>query len=253
MQIRWLTAFLDFPARQFGSEVTFWRAIAGSTVSPPRGEHREFATLQPFNGDAHLRVQRIESGVGGVHVDIHTDDVRAAADEAVALGAVLAADNASFLVMESPAGLRFCLVPAAATARRSRPIRWPEDTISIIDQVCIDVPAILFDREVSFWSELTGRPTLSARRSEFVRLQRDPRLALGILLQRLLFDGSAPAAAGLRATAHLDLATTSVDDEIARHEDWGATMVERFDSWAVMMDPAGRRYCITDRNPRTGD
>ncbi|NED66798.1 VOC family protein, partial [Streptomyces sp. SID10244] len=48
MEIRWLTAFLDFPAEQFGAEVTFWRAIAGSTVSPPRGEHREFASLEPF-------------------------------------------------------------------------------------------------------------------------------------------------------------------------------------------------------------
>lgn len=61
MHVRWLTAFLDFPAADFGSEVTFWRAISGSTVSMPRGASKEFASLDPFNGDAHLRVQRIGS------------------------------------------------------------------------------------------------------------------------------------------------------------------------------------------------
>ncbi len=87
VQVRWLSAFLDFPADEFGGEVTFWRAISGSTVSPPRGEHREFASLEPFHGDPHLRVQRVDEGPGGgVHLDIHTDDPHAAAEEAVGLG-----------------------------------------------------------------------------------------------------------------------------------------------------------------------
>ncbi|MGV9709758.1 VOC family protein [Gordonia sp. NPDC003424] len=248
MHIRWLTAFLDFPAEQFGPEVTFWRAIAGSTVSPPRGAHREFASLEPFNGDPHLRVQRIEKGPGGVHLDLHVDDPRAAVAEAIGLGAtVLQEWPDGHVIVESPAGFRFCIVEWHGESERSRPIRWPGDTISIIDQVTIDVPATFHDRELVFWAQLTGRPTAPTSRPELTAVQRDPRLAIGILLQR-----NGPECDSLRATGHLDLATTSVDDEVSRHEGWGARVIERMPKWTVMADPVGRRYCITSRNPRTG-
>ncbi|AZG46900.1 VOC family protein [Gordonia insulae] len=249
MHIRWLTAFLDFPVDQFGAEVTFWRAIAGSTVSPPRGEHREFASLEPFNGDPHLRVQRVDDGPGGIHLDLHVEDPRAAAAEAIALGANVVRDDmqGDYLSLESPGGFVFCLVEWHGESERSRPIRWPGDTISIIDQVCIDVPDGLFDREVTFWAQLTARPTEPTSRPELVRLARDPALAIGLLLQRNGIDDESTF-----ATGHLDLAATAVEDEMARHEDWGARMVERLPNWTVMADPVGRRYCITSRNPRTG-
>lgn len=247
VDIRWLTAFLDFPAAQFGDEVTFWRAIAGSTVSPPRGAYREFATLEPFSGDPHLRVQRIADGPGSLHLDLHVDDPRAAAAEAADLGASVHADHADYLVLSSPAGFDFCMVPWNGRAARSRPVRWPDDTISIIDQVCIDVPDALFDRELVFWTQLTGWPTEQTSSADLVRLRRDRRLALGILLQRLRF-GPATTAAG-----HLDMAANSVEQEVTRHEDWGARVVERHPAWTVMRDPVGRPYCITGRNPRTGD
>lgn len=266
MQIRWLTAYLDFPAEQFGDEVTFWRAIAGSTVSPPRGTHREFATLEPFNGDPHLRVQRIESGSGGVHLDIHVDDPHAAAGEAADLGASVVAeyddpDGGAYVVLASPGGFPFCLVPWDGRATRSRPIRWPGDTISIIDQICLDVPDPLFDREHDFWARLTGWRSAATTRPELAALRRDPALALGILLQRQSSgdaDGEVssngdPSGSTRRTTGHLDLATNSVDDEVARHTDWGARVVERLPRWTVMSDPVGRRYCVTDRNPRTGE
>ncbi|MDL9937615.1 VOC family protein [Gordonia sp. ABSL1-1] len=254
MHVRWLSAFLDFPAAQFGPEVTFWRAIAGSTVSPPRGAAREFASLEPFNGDPHLRVQRIVDGPGGVHLDLHVDDPRAASLEATALGAEVIRDSTDYLSLRSPAGFVFCLVQWAGESTRSRPIRWPGDAISIIDQVSIDVPRDLFDAEVIFWTRLTGWATRPGTRPEFVALRREKSLALGILLQRL-DDVSALDTNGrpTQATGHLDLATNSVTDEVIRHEDWGARVVEKFDNWTTMADPVGRRYCITNRNPRTGD
>ncbi|GAC69315.1 VOC family protein [Gordonia soli] len=250
MRIRWLTAFLDFPTEQFGDEVTFWRAIAGSTVSPPRGANREFASLEPFNGDPHLRVQRVEEGSGGIHLDFHVDDPRAAAGAATALGAEVdreVSGDPGYLVLRSPAGFAFCVVPWAGESERSRPIRWPGDTISIIDQVCIDVPANDFDAEVEFWHRLTGWDVQQTAHPEMVRLRRDPALAVGILVQRL--DA---ADDGTTARAHLDIAATAVVDEVARHEGWGARQIARFDDWTVMADPVGRQYCITARNPRTG-
>lgn len=121
MRIRWLTAFLDFPSDQFGAEVTFWRAIAGSTVSPPRGEHREFASLEPFNGDPHLRVQRIDEGPGGIHLDLHVDDLDAATDEAIRLGAntLRSSLDTGWVSLTSPAGFVFCLVAWQGESVRS--------------------------------------------------------------------------------------------------------------------------------------
>lgn len=37
MPIRWLTIFLDFPARDFDAGVAFWREVTGTGMSPPRG------------------------------------------------------------------------------------------------------------------------------------------------------------------------------------------------------------------------
>nr|WP_223205474.1 VOC family protein [Gordonia jinghuaiqii] len=244
---------MDFPADVFGSEMTFWRAIAGSTVSPPRGDRREFASLEPFHGDPHLRVQRIDDGPGGVHLDIHTDDPRAAATEALALGATLVSDSGTHLTLTSPAGFVFCLVPWSGESTRSRPIRWPGDAISIIDQLCIDIPHNMFDQEVVFWTRFTGWPGRQRTRPELVALRRDPALTLGILLQRT-DDGADDETGALPvATGHLDLATNSVADEVVRHEGWGARAVEHHPHWTTMTDPVGRPYCITSRNPRTGD
>ncbi len=44
---------------------------------------------------------------------------------------------------------------------------------------------------------------------------------------------------------HLDLRTlTSVEEEVARLEELGASVVERFDSHAVMRDPEGNEFCV---------
>lgn len=243
IEIRWLSAVFDFPADDFGDEVTFWRAIAGSTVSPPRGNRRQFASLEPFTGDPHLRVQRIETGVGGVHLDVHVDDVHAAASVAESLGATRTDETPDGIEMRSPAGFTFSLVPWHGEHERSRPIRWPGDTISIIDQICVDVPSRRFDEECTFFTRLTGWDLEDASRPEFRALRHPDVMPIRILLQRMT-SGS--------VGAHVDLASTHPADEVSRHEDWGAEVVSTHDTWTVMADPTGRPYCITARNPRTG-
>ncbi|GAB16828.1 hypothetical protein GOEFS_015_00250 [Gordonia effusa NBRC 100432] len=248
MQIRWLSAFFDFPAPQFGDEVTFWRAIAGSTVSPPRGERKEFASLEPFTGDPHLRVQRIDDGDGGLHLDLHLVDHRSAITECAAAGAsVLDQDDPMFAVLRSPAGLPFCLNEWQGETVRSRPIRWPGASISIIDEVLITVPRKDFDAELAFWSTITGwaidnSPPQSDAPASARFVRRDP-LPLSVVLTPV-----ADASVG----AQVSLAATSVPDEVARHEDWGATVVADATTSVLMADPVGRPYRITNRNPRSG-
>lgn len=245
MDIRWLSAFFDFPAVHFGAEVTFWRAIAGSTVSPPRGARKEFASLEPFNGDPHLRVQRIDSGSGGVHLDFHVTDVDAAGAEAeVAGGEVLSAAE-DLIVIRSPGGLRFCLTSWLGENTRSRPIRWPGASISLIDEVTLGVERTQFADEVDFFTTITGwaptdRPVASDP-VDSVRLTRPDPLPLAVLLSPS--DG---------ACAEVGIAATSVPEEVARHRDWGATVLAEEAGRVLMADPVGYRYRITARNPRTG-
>lgn len=246
MDIRWLTASLDFPAESFGDQTVFWRAITGSTVSPPLGEDREFAVLEPFQGDSHLHVQHVADPEPAVHLDLEVPDPQVGADEATALGAVLIDSDDTRVVLRSPAGLRFCLVRTSGVSARPRPIRWPGDTISVIDTVYIEVPADAFDDEVRFWSALTGWPVAEPDDdSDDISLRAEPPLALGLTLHRLTEPSE-------RAHAHLDVAATSVPDEVTRHTDWGAVAVHENATHAEMTDPAGLRYFISARNPRTG-
>jgi hypothetical protein len=52
--------------------------------------------------------------------------------------------------------------------------------------------------------------------------------------------------------AHLDWATSDRAAETARHLALGATVEGAHRAWTVLVDPVGRRYCLTDRHPETG-
>src|SRR4051812_7423425 len=105
--IRWTTAFLDLPPPAFDAGAAFWCATTGSTLSPARGSRGEFATLLPPDGDAYLRVQRLDDGPARVHLDLHVDDVDASAAQALALGATEVAQP-GHVVLASPGGFPFC-------------------------------------------------------------------------------------------------------------------------------------------------
>ncbi|MGP8207646.1 MAG: VOC family protein [Acidimicrobiales bacterium] len=116
MHVRWLTAFLDFPAVPLGSFArgcAFWQSVTSSRLSPARGPSGEFATLLPPRGDAYLRVQRTGRPDARCHLDLHVDDVGAAVQEAVDLGA-LATGPPAHLGLTSPGGFPFCVVRGAA-------------------------------------------------------------------------------------------------------------------------------------------
>jgi len=218
----WITAFLDLPAAEFDAAMAFWRAVTGYDLSAPRGETGEFATLVPPTGDAHLRVQRVDDGPSGVHLDLH-------------------APGQTFEVRHSAGGLPFCLVPGTESDRPV-PTTWADGNRSIVDQVCLDIPPELYDAECAFWADLTGWELFSGGRPEFRRLRKPADQPLNILLQRLDEPGGP-------VRAHLDLATDDRDAETRRHEALGASVVAVHSGWTVMEPPAGPVYCITGRVP----
>ncbi|GIM94920.1 VOC family protein [Paractinoplanes toevensis] len=238
MRVLWITGFLDSPDPDVEP---FWLAVTGTRLSERRGGGT-FATLLPADGDACLRVQVIGSPYPGSHVDLHVADVPAAAGEAEALGARVVFAEPGLVVLRSPAGVPFCLVRWDGEALRPRPVRWPGGQSSIVDQLCLDVPAADYDDEYEFWAGLTGWERAKSDLPEFAFLQGDPALPLRLLVQRI---GSGPVG------VHLDFACDGVDAEVARHVELGATVVRRVPGdWTTLRDPAGREYCVTARAPR---
>jgi Glyoxalase-like domain len=243
-----MSAMLDFEAEAFESGVAFWRGVTGFDVSAARGEGSEFATLVPPDGDDYLRVQRLAVGPGRIHLDVHVSDPRAAADRAVGLGATELADaptDEGYAVLSSPGGLVFCFVSHPAE-HRPTPIQWPGGHVSMVHQVCLDLPRSSYDVEAAFWGEvLAATPELLVRRPEFSWLRPRRHWALDVLLQRIE-DDTGPV------TVHLDLGTTDRTAEVARHQTLGAVPEPDEEFWTVLTDPTGRRYCVTTRDPATG-
>jgi predicted enzyme related to lactoylglutathione lyase len=219
----WLTAFVDLPADELEPAVAFWRAVTAYDLSASRGEHDEFATLLPPAGDAFLRVQRVEEGPSGGHLDLH-------------------APGQDFEVRRSPGGLPYCLVPGTEAARPPS-VTWPDGHRSVVDQVCLDIPPEVYDEECDFWASVTGWEVHDVDRPEFRRLRVPDDQPLLVLLQRL----DAP---GGPVRVHLDLATDDREAEIRRHEQLGARVAAVHDGWTVMRPPAGPVYCVTGRVPR---
>jgi hypothetical protein len=241
----WITAFLDFSPDTFEAGVRFWSEVTTYAVSPGRGAAGEFATLEPGDGDAFLRLQRLETGADRIHLDLHVADPRAAADEAIALGATEVASD-GYVVLRSPGGFTFCTVAeSSATLRRPRPSTWPDGHSSLLDQVCIDIPSASYEVECAFWRDLTGWELRGSEESEFRSLRRPPDQPIRLLLQRLDEETG-------EVRAHLDWAATERQAETDRHVSVGATIVDVRDGWTVLAAPAGRRYCVTDRDPETG-
>lgn len=263
--VTWLSLLLDTAEEHAEPAEVFWSRVTGWPLSTRRGARKELATLLPEAGDAFLRVQRVgHTPPGGVHLDLHSDDVDALAGRAERLGASASYAEPGLVVCGSPGGMTFCVVASSGARSDGGPGRAPPTGVwpgggSALDQVCLDVPPSAWEAECAFWASLLGRragPGTSGR-PEFSRLWPAPAArppgpsddrvgAVRILLQRL--DREQPT-----VTAHLDWAAEDVQAEVARHVVLGAATGTRHEGWTTMTDPAGRTYCVTARPPRPRD
>jgi hypothetical protein len=160
--VQWLTAILDTSEERAVEAESFWSSVTGQPLSPRRGNRKEFALLLPADGDAFLRVQTVvQSSPGGMHLDLHTEDVEVLATKAEALGATASYHESGYVVGGSPGGMTFCLLGPSGNRRPAAP-HWPGGR-SAVDQICLDIPPDRFDAECAFWADLTG---WSLRRSD---------------------------------------------------------------------------------------
>jgi len=221
----WITAFIDIPGPSWDDGVAFWQAVTATGLSALRGEDDEFATLLPADGEAFLRVQRTGAELPGIHLDLH-------------------GVGQQWEVRTSPGGFAFC-ANVAAGGERPAPVAWPEGHRSLVDQVCLDIPPDAYDEECAFWAGLTGWELAPTSAPYMMQLVRPAGMPLRVLLQRR-DEGDGPV------TAHLDLATTDREAEVARHLALGASVDGGGPRWTRLRDPVGMLYCVTDRDPVTG-
>jgi hypothetical protein len=102
---------IDVPAADHERELAFWQAASGQ----PLEQDDELPEYHGGNWPGHdllLLVQRLGSGQGRVHLDIRTDDVDAEVTRLQKLGARQVQRMDYWWVMQDPAGLPFCVVPA---------------------------------------------------------------------------------------------------------------------------------------------
>jgi len=241
--LRWMTAFLDLPAAKLDVGTAFWRAVTGSGLSSTRGKRDEFTTLVPRDGDPYLKVQRIADGPPRIHLDLHTDDVTEFVEHALADGARVTQPG-DHVVMTSPGGFTFCVVPLPPGKTLPSPVPWWGGT-SIVDQVCLDIPGPLLDVETAFWARITGWEHTPGRFPEFTCLERPEGQPLRLLLQRLESEDGP-------VRAHFDLSSADRVAEVVRHRSLDAELVNETGNWTVLRDPVGMEYCVTDRDPATG-
>ncbi|GAA3656770.1 hypothetical protein GCM10022237_16070 [Nocardioides ginsengisoli] len=238
-----MTAFLDSAGAHHHESVGFWQEATGYAVSAPRGDDGEFATLVPPDGDAFLRVQRLHQGHDRIHLDLHVTDPRAAVAGVLAAGGTFVVDR-GHVVMASPGGFVFCLVPEAGESRVPAALDHGHGGRSRVYQVAIDVPRASYERELGFWHAITGWDQRSSSVTDDFRFLVPPSgQPLRLLLQRL----GAGDDGGVRA--RLDWATSDRAAETERHLAIGAHVLAVLPHWTVMRDPTGRVYCLTDARP----
>ena len=247
----WVSVFLDLPAGSFGAAAAFWGQVTGYGRSPSRGADGEFATLLPPAGDAYLRVQRVRSGPGGCHLDLHVDtaaeSLEAAADRARSAGARVTRRHERLVLAQSPGGFPFCLVEWHGEQAVPPPLAGDGAGdgagASRVDTLCLDVPPGGFDRELAFWTALTGQGTRPAPVPGYAYLDGPADWPARLLLQRREQAGPGDPVRG-----HVDFGCT---DPLARdrHVALGARVTTTRQYWTVLSDPAGREYCLVTRAP----
>ena len=248
MQVAWAWVFLDLSEDGFAEQLAFWQQVTRTTLSPWRGEHGEFATLLPAEGDPWVTVQRV-GGPGGVHLDLDVEvPLEQARDEAVALGAEAVTELDGVVVCRSPGGFTFCLTRSSPRASARGQVRAGQP--SLLDQVCLDIPTDRYAAELAFWSDLTGwrAPRPGPDGAGLLPLNRPDSMPLRLLTQRL---GDPEGADGV-VTAHVDLACADRPARTREHLALGAEVESVHEGWSVLRAPGGARYCLTERDPLTG-
>ncbi len=102
----------------------FWAAALGAPAKPQTDlTESKYVELDTPPDEPYVEVQQV-SHASRVHIDIESDDVPAEVARLEKVGAKRLESIRGWVVMESPTGQRFCVVPVASNEFESRANRW---------------------------------------------------------------------------------------------------------------------------------
>jgi hypothetical protein len=124
---RLATIVIDCAEEDFERGAEFWGAALGRTVlEAPRGDDR-FHSLKGRTGregGLYVGLQRVPAAQRAIHLDIETDDVEAEVARLERLGARIKARIRRHVVMESPSGHAFCVIPVQRSDFPAGATQW---------------------------------------------------------------------------------------------------------------------------------
>ena len=114
---------IDVPSSHFAAALRFW---ADALDARPRrlAEYPEFVSLDGPAALPHVGMQDVGDTAPRFHLDVESDDVEAEVSRLVRLGAVEVRRHGEWVVLQDPAGLLLCVLPAESTefGTRSREV-----------------------------------------------------------------------------------------------------------------------------------
>lgn len=117
---------IDCEGGDLDAATEFWSRALGYPRRPSVApEDSGYGVLDTPPGKPHVEVQRVDHP-SRVHLDIETDDVAAEVRRLESLGARRVKGVHDWVVMESPTGHRFCVVPARGADFEADAHRWGE-------------------------------------------------------------------------------------------------------------------------------
>lgn len=102
----------------------FWAKALGRAVdSSHPGTRGNYVMLETPPDEPLVQIQRVEHE-SRVHIDIETDDIHAEVSRLEALGAEVVNRLERWVVMQAPAGQRFCIVRVQRPGFPKNATRW---------------------------------------------------------------------------------------------------------------------------------
>ena len=111
----------------------------------------------------------------------------------------------------------------------------------LLRTIVIDSPTATHDAERDFWNVALGASLRRGVKHPEYHVLEHAAMTGTVMTQDV---GDAPA------RVHLDIESDDVEAEVARLSAAGAEVVERFEGWTVLRDPAGLLFCVV---PGEGD
>jgi catechol 2,3-dioxygenase-like lactoylglutathione lyase family enzyme len=121
---RLCAVLIDCNTSDVDKAASFWSDVLGRRVDPGHpGSRGNYRMLETPSDEPIVQIQRVDHE-SRVHLDIETDDIPAEVTRLEKLGATVVDRLERWVVMQAPAGQRFCVVRVQRPGYPKNANRW---------------------------------------------------------------------------------------------------------------------------------